>query len=71
MVHCNVTNIDYQQDSGVFYAFVPLFQNKSLGQLLAILPKFAYFWKTFNSEFPFIEVWFTDQNSQPLEMKIK
>ena len=24
---------------------------------------------TFNSEFPTIEVWFTDQNSQPLEIE--
>ena len=23
--------------------------------------------KTFNSEFSYIEVWFTDQNSEPLE----
>ena len=25
--------------------------------------------ETFNSEFQAIEVWFTDQNSQPLEIK--
>ena len=27
------------------------------------------FLKTFNSEFQTIEVWFTDQNSQPLEIE--
>ena len=26
------------------------------------------FLKTFNSEFSYIEVWFTDQNSKPLEI---
>ena len=27
--------------------------------------------KTFDSEFSFIEVWFTDQNSNPLEIEDK
>ena len=27
--------------------------------------------KTFNSEFSYIEVWFTDQNSKPLEIEDK
>ena len=29
------------------------------------------FLKTFNSEFLYIEVWFTDQNSKPLEIEDK
>ena len=29
------------------------------------------FLKTFNSEFPYIEVWFTDQSSRPLETEDK
>ena len=33
-------------------------------------PKF-YILKTFNSEFSYIEVWFTDQNSKPIEIKDK
>ena len=33
LVHCNVVNSDYQQDSRVLYTFVP---NKSSGQLLDI-----------------------------------
>ena len=33
LIHCNIFNNDYQQDSRVLYAFVP---NKSFGQLLAI-----------------------------------
>ena len=29
------------------------------------------FLKTFDSEFLYIEVWFTDQNSEPLEIEYK
>ena len=31
LIHCNIVNSDYQQDSRVFYTFVP---NKLFGQLL-------------------------------------
>ena len=34
-------------------------------------PKNFIFSKNFNSEFSFIEVWFTDQNSKPLEIEDK
>ena len=43
--------------------------NKSITQLLNISPKSFIFLKTFNSEFSYIEVCFTDQNSKPLEKK--
>ena len=33
LVHCNIVNNNYQQDSRVLYTFVP---NKSFGQLLDI-----------------------------------
>ena len=36
LVHCNIINNDYQQDSRVLYTFDP---NKSFGQLLDISPK--------------------------------
>ena len=48
LIHCNIVNNDYQQESRVLYTFVP---SKSFGQLLNILPKFFIFLKTFNSEF--------------------
>ena len=66
LVHCRIVNNDYQQDSRVLYAFVP---NKPFGSLLEISPTNHIFLKTFNSEYDEIKVWFTDQNSQPLEMK--
>ena len=66
LVHCNMVNNDYQQDSRVLYTFVP---NKSFGSLLDISPSNHIFLKTFNSEYDEIIVWFTDQNSKPLEIE--
>ena len=68
LVHCNIVNNDYQQDLRVLYTFVP---NKSFGRLLNISPKNFIFLKTFNSEISYIELWFTVQNSKPLEIKDK
>ena len=42
LVHCNIVNNGYQQDSRVLYKFVT---NKSFGQLLDILPKNFIFLK--------------------------
>ena len=66
LIYCNVVNNDYQQDSRVLYRFVP---NNSLVQLLDTSPKNLIFLKTSNSEFQYIEVWCTDQNSKPLEIE--
>ena len=66
LVHCNMVNNDYQQDSRVLYTFGP---NKSFGSLLYISPSNHIFLKTFNAEYDEIVVWFTDQNSQPLEIE--
>ena len=68
LVHCNIVNNDYQQDSRVVYTFVP---NKSFGQLLDISPENFIFLKNFESEFSYIEVWFPDQNSKLLEIEDK
>ena len=59
-----VTN-DYQQNSRDLYAFIP---NKPFGSLLQISPRSHIFLKAFNSESQTIEVWLTDQNSQPSEI---
>ena len=52
----------------VLYTSVP---NKSFGGLLDISPSNHIFLKTFNSEYDEIVVWFTDQNSKPLEIMIE
>ena len=66
LVHCNIVNNDYQEDSRVLNTFVP---NKPFGSLLEICPTNHIFLKTFNSEYDEIKAWFTDQNSQPLELE--
>ena len=68
LIHCNVVSNSYQQKSRVLYTFVP---NKSFGQLLDISPKNVIFLKSFDSEFSYIDLWFTDQNSKPLEIEDK
>ena len=68
LIHCNIVINNYQQNWRVLYAFVP---NNSLGQLLDISPKKIIFSLTFNSEFSYIKVWFTDQNSNYLEIEDK
>ena len=67
-IHCNIVNNSYQQNSRVLYIFVP---NKSFGQLLDISIKNFIFLKTFNSIFSYIEVCFTYQSSNPLEIEDK
>ena len=66
LVHCDIVNNDYQQDSRVLHTFVP---NRPFDSLLEISPTNHIFLKTFNSQYDEIKVWFTDQNSQPLEVE--
>ena len=66
LVHCNIVNNYYQQNSRILYTFVP---NKKFGSLLEISATNHIFLKTFGSEFQEIKIWFTDQASKPLEVK--
>ena len=66
LIHCNLVNNDYQQDSRILFTFAP---NKTFGSLLEISPTNHVFLKTFNSEFQEIKIWFTDQTSKPLEVE--
>ena len=66
LVHCKIFNNDYQQDSRLLYTFVPI---KPFGSLLKISPTNHIFLRTFNSEYGEIILWFTDQNSKPLEIE--
>ena len=71
LIHCNIVDNSYQQKSRVWYTFVPNKYNKSFSQSLNISPGNFIFLKTFDSEFSYIEVWFTDQNSKQLEIEDK
>ena len=60
LIHYNVVNNSYQQNSRVLYTFLC---SKSFDQLLDISSENFIFLKTFGSEILYIEVWFIDQNS--------
>ena len=66
LVHCNLVNNSYQQDSKVLFTFV---SNKKYGQLITVSPHLLIMFKTVNAKFSFIEIWFTDQDNTPLEIE--
>ena len=66
LVHCNLVKNDYQHTSKVLFSFVP---NKQFGQLINISPHSLTMMNTVNTEFSFVEVWFTDQASKALEIE--
>ena len=66
LVHCNVVNNNCQQAFKVLFTFVP---NKKYGQLITVSPETLMMLKTVNTEFLFIEIWFTDQDNRPLEIE--
>ena len=68
MIHYNLVNNDYQQDSRILNTFV---LNKPFGGLLEISPINHIFLKTFNSEFQESKIWFSDETSKSLEVEDK
>ena len=66
LVYCYLANNSYQQASKVLLPFVP---NKQFGQLITISLYELTMLKTTISEFPSIQVWFTDQNNRPPEIE--
>ena len=68
LLHCNIVSNNYQQKSRILNTFFP---NELFGQLLDTSFKNVIFLKTFNSEFSYNEVRFTNQNSSSLEIEDK
>ena len=66
LVHCNLVNNSYQHASKVLFTFV---SNKKYGQLITVSLHSLIMLKTVNTEFSFIEIWFTDQDNRPLEIE--
>ena len=56
LVHCNFLNNDIYT---IHESYIHFFPNKLFGKLLDISPKNFIFFKTFNSEFSYLNVWFT------------
>ena len=66
LVHCNLVNNSYEQHSTVLFTFVP---NRQYGQLISISPRSLIFLKIMNTKFSEIDIWFTDQNKNTLEIE--
>ena len=66
LVHCNLVDNSYQQHLRVLFTFEP---NRQYGQLISISPHSLIFLKTMNTEFSEIDIWFTDQNNNALEIE--
>ena len=60
-MHCNLVKNDYQHTSKVLFTFIP---NKTFGQLINISPHASTIMNTVNTEFAYVDVWFTDQSSK-------
>ena len=69
LVHCNIVNNDYQQDSRVLYTFCSIIY--ICKSIIKYFTQEFFISKSFNSEFSCIEVWFTDQISHPLDIEDK
>lgn len=54
---------DYQQSSTVLYSFIP---NTQFGKLINITPNTLLL--MLSTEFSYIDIWFTDQDNNPLEI---
>ena len=66
LVNCNLVKNGYQHTSKVLFSFVP---SKKFGQLINISPRSLAMMNTVNTEFSFVEAWFTDQTSKVLEIE--
>ena len=66
LVHCNLVKNDYQHTSKALFTFIP---NKQFEQLINISSHSLTMMNTINTEFSFVEVWFTDQVSKALEIE--
>ena len=67
-IHCNLVDNRVTYDSSVLYSFSP---NDSFGNLLTIKPFFLETCYCRNATFSYIEVWFTDQDGEALDVEDK
>ena len=65
-MHCNLVKNNYHHTSKVLFSFVP---NKQFGSSINIPTHSLTMMNTVNTEFCFVEVWFTDQVSKALEIE--
>ena len=68
LLHCNIVQNDYLQNSKLLCEFVP---DQSFGKLISVKPPVLIQCKTTDSIFDYIEIWFTDQDNNSLQIEDK
>ena len=68
LLHSNFVENDYLQNSKLLYEFVP---DKNFGQLISVRPPVFIQFKTRDTIFDYIDIWFTDQNNKSLQIEDK
>ena len=68
LLHCNIVQNDYLQNSRLLYEFVP---DQSFGRLISVKPPVLIQCKIRDSIFDYIEIWFTDQDNNSLQIEDK
>ena len=68
LLHCNLVENDYLQNSKLLYEFVP---DKKFGQLISVKPPVFIQCKTSDTIFDYAEIWFTDQDNKSLQIEDK
>ena len=68
LLHCNIVQNDYLQNSKLLYEFVP---DETFGQLISVKPPVFIQCKTRDTIFDYIEIWFTDQDNNYLQIEDK
>ena len=68
LLHCNLVENNYLQNSKFLYEFVP---DKSFGQLISVRPPEFIQCKTRDTNFDYTEIWFIDQNNKYLQTEDK
>ena len=66
LVHCNLAKNDHEHSSKILFIFVP---NKQFGQLINTSQQSLIMINTVNTEFCFVEVWFTNPAGKALEIE--
>ena len=68
LLHCNIVENEYLQNSKLLYEFVP---DKTFGQLISVRPPVFIQCKTRDTIFDYIEIWSTNQNNNSLQIEDK
>ena len=68
LLHCNIVQNDYLQNSKLLYEFVT---DKKFEQLISVKQPVFIHCKSSDTILDYMEIWFTDQNNNSLQIEDK